>query len=116
MSGGRLRAPLELIAIIARRGTDDLTALAQIARGRPADPERVRALTRAGVLRAGGKLPAVLLVPVLALDAALGLTRAERVRQMTRMMAQAPDPPAREQILDSLAEELAEQLDALRDG
>jgi hypothetical protein len=107
---------LVLVALACRRGPDDLSALAAMARGESIDPQRAQSLVRAGLLRAsktGPKLPAELIAPVLALDASLGGQGSQLISELVAMLAGA-DGAQRDVLLDALTEQLQNQLEQLR--
>jgi len=112
------RSTLELVGLAARRGEEDLRVLAACARGEPVDPELADALVRAGLLRGGQepRLPARLLVPVLALEASLGLNGERLLAELHALLRSAPTAAARNSLLVALAAELDGHLDELRDG
>lgn len=109
---------LDLIAVAARRGPDDLHALAQLARGEEVSEERVQDLTRAGLVRGGARphVPARLLIPALALDAALGLSGEETLAELATLLTKAQSPRAREMLLHALQEELLGHIESLGNG
>jgi hypothetical protein len=80
------------------------------------DAPTTEGLVRAGVLRAGGKLPAKLLVPVLALDAALGMQGDRLLGQLTRLLSGSASVEQRDMVLDAIADELTEHLEQINDG
>lgn len=112
------RQPLDLVGVLARRGEDDLQALAALIRGEQIDPDRVDTLRRAGLLRAGDhpRVPAKIVAPVLALESALGLRGDGPLSQLLALLKGAAGPSEREMLLDAMGEQLAEHLDDLRQG
>ena len=112
------RHPLQLVAVVARRGEDDLRDLAALIRGAELDPERVDALRRAGLLRAGSppRVPAKLVAPVLALESALGLRGDGPLAQLLALLKGAAHQSERDTLLAAMADQLTEHLDELGEG
>lgn len=107
--------PLALIGVLARRGEDDLRALARVARGEQIPEDRADSLRRAGLLRAGPRqaLPAALIAPVLALEAALGLRGGGTIVELVKLLQGAETADQRDLLLDALRDQLEEHLAAL---
>lgn len=111
------QSTLALIALVSRRGAEDVIALAALARGEEIEEGRSKALLRAGLLRAGSppRLPARLIAPVLALEASLGLAGQDLLARLVGLLKEADSPRAREALLAALVEELEEYLSHLAD-
>lgn len=109
---------LDLVACAARRGEDDLRVLCLIARGENVESGRVASLRQAGLVRGGSppRLPARLLAPVLALEAALGYAGTETLTSLLGLLRAAGSRSARDAVLVALTEELQEARERIRSG
>jgi hypothetical protein len=113
------RSTLDLISLAARRGEADLRALAALARGEEIEAETSDGLVRAGLLRSRSgrvRLPAQLIAPVLALEAALGLAGDSALGELLALLKQASTRNARDTLLEALAEQLHAALAELGNG
>lgn len=111
------RDPSALLALALKRGPETISDLAALARGERIPQARHTDLVRAGLVRARSRtLPPRLMVPVLALEAALGLDGGGMLNRLLSLLQGADDRPARDSYLEALAEALAEHLDALKEA
>lgn len=109
------RDPSALLALALKRGPQTISDLAALARGERIPQARHTDLVRAGLVRARSQqLPPRLMVPVLALEAALSLDGGGMLNKLLALLQGAGDRPARDSYLEALASTLAEHLDALK--
>lgn len=97
-----------LLAVALRRGEASVAALAALARGETLDEGDLERLKRAGLLQ-GERLPPRLIVPVLALEASLGLAGPALLEQLLGLLKGANDRSARETLLLALIDQLHEE-------
>lgn len=97
-----------LLAVALRRGQTSVTALAALARGEILPDAELAQLRRAGLLQ-GERLPPRLIVPVLALEASLGLAGVDLLEQLLNLLKGADDRSAREALLLALIDQLQEE-------
>jgi hypothetical protein len=109
------KPPLDLVAVLARRGESDLLALADLIRGKTPDAAQLDTLRRAGLIRPGPhpRVPGPLIAPILALETALGLRGDGPMAQLLALLKGAVAASEREALLVAMAEQLQFHLDEL---